>query len=479
MKTDGSREQLLAYIDIPYFKNNPGYVDMWRKLYSRSKDPQILLLMFHKQISTHYHWIYIEMSNYFLKINKPELAHHIVSYAIKNEVYDQKKLQGALSKIPPFDRQYCVGDMECILNQKNIAAVGRIWNKYDEKFIYERHLSGGAVNYEYLRMQNAYSGKHESWSCLHSQQRYIRTEELSCIFKALCVINNPNCEQTGISTSTNQNSSKSSACVEDWMCCQKTAAEEIHDNHKKIKVNSTENTMELEEATNIITNDYPTKEQQDATENMMSLTTKIHDIGPIGGPGKEIVVNDIIYVIQEIHPEYITALGLAKNSNISETISVKTCFIMGLPEKSVALLSKCKDYEFWQSENNYYLPLQFDLLCKFEEALRHCDRHSFSFYLFQILEILDTFVPHGLCPSSLDFAVDNEFKLHLFDYKMTPANDESMNSIKNQLRDLCTKYEVSFQDSLANLKQSISESLSTREYKKGIIKHKAQLLNAL
>ena len=43
-------QQLLQYIDIPYFRNNPTYIERWRKYYDKYKDPQILLLMHHKQI---------------------------------------------------------------------------------------------------------------------------------------------------------------------------------------------------------------------------------------------------------------------------------------------------------------------------------------------------------------------------------------------------------------------------------------------
>ena len=153
-----NEEQLLTYIDIPYFKNNPTYIDLWRRYYEIHHDPQILLLMFYKSISTHYHWIYIELSKHFVKINKAEIAYFILSEAIKNNVYDVQRLENALSRLPPFKRKYSRGDMMCILNQRNINAFGRVWNKYEEVYFYERCLDTNYINFEMMKISE-YEGR--------------------------------------------------------------------------------------------------------------------------------------------------------------------------------------------------------------------------------------------------------------------------------------------------------------------------------
>ena len=133
-------QQLIQYIDIPYFKNNPTYIKRWREYYEKNKDPQILLLMYHKNISTFYHWIYIEMSNHFIKLNKAEISSFILNEALKNRVYDEKKIKEALSQLPAFSKKYNKGDMICLLNQRNIQALGKLWNSYTEVYSYKKIL---------------------------------------------------------------------------------------------------------------------------------------------------------------------------------------------------------------------------------------------------------------------------------------------------------------------------------------------------
>lgn len=155
-----SEKQLLEYIDIPYFQNNPSYIEKWRNYYQKNPDMHILLLMYHKKISTLYHWIYIEFSKHFVKMGKYEIAHYILSEAIHNKVYQKERLQEALASIPDFQKQYLKGDLACILNQKNIKALGKIWNKYEEAFYSNLFLKNPSVNFrmmmdlEYFKLLN-------------------------------------------------------------------------------------------------------------------------------------------------------------------------------------------------------------------------------------------------------------------------------------------------------------------------------------
>lgn len=156
-RTDNKLEQeetLLKYIDIPYFRNNPAYIDRWREYYQRYKDPQILLLMYHKQIGTYFHWIYLELSEHFLRVQQPEIAHFILSEALRIKVYDGTRIKNALAQIPKFDRKYSKGDLLALLNQRNITALGRVWNSFEEEFVYELHLPQGFPNFELMKLHH-------------------------------------------------------------------------------------------------------------------------------------------------------------------------------------------------------------------------------------------------------------------------------------------------------------------------------------
>ncbi|ELA42441.1 uncharacterized protein VICG_00540 [Vittaforma corneae ATCC 50505] len=158
MKTKSTKEKqeeiLLAYIDIPYFRNNPTYIERWRTYYQRYKDPQILLLMYHKQISTFYHWIYLELSQHFLKKSQPQIAHFILHEALKNNVYDATRIKEAIEKIPPFEKKYSKGDMLGLLNTRNIQALGKTWNCSNETFFYLTNPPKSLVNYEIQKIKN-------------------------------------------------------------------------------------------------------------------------------------------------------------------------------------------------------------------------------------------------------------------------------------------------------------------------------------
>lgn len=146
-------EKLLSCIDIPYFRNNPAYIDLWRSYYSQFRDPQILFLMYYKQISIYFHWIHIELSQYFLRKKQPQIAHFILEEALRNKVYDQERIKEALSQIPRFERKYNRGDMLSVLNIKNIKCLGRIWNSYIEEIFSQKNLPVEFSTFEEMKIE--------------------------------------------------------------------------------------------------------------------------------------------------------------------------------------------------------------------------------------------------------------------------------------------------------------------------------------
>ncbi|ORD98474.1 hypothetical protein A0H76_2424 [Hepatospora eriocheir] len=121
-------EILLEKIDIPYFKNNPAYLLRWKKYYETFNDPNILLLMYYKEIGKYYHWIYIELSEFFLSNKNYELANFVISLAINLNVYDSKVLKQQLIKIPEFTSKYSDRQLLESLNVRNFECMGLLWN---------------------------------------------------------------------------------------------------------------------------------------------------------------------------------------------------------------------------------------------------------------------------------------------------------------------------------------------------------------
>ena len=128
-------QQLLDYIEIPYFKNNPTYIDWWRKYYEHTKDQNILLLLFNLRISTCYHWIYIEFSKIFLEMKRPDIAFFILKIALETDVYDQKVLKEALLTIPKFQPTCSDKEIYKIFKKQKIKCMGRVFNIKENKIV--------------------------------------------------------------------------------------------------------------------------------------------------------------------------------------------------------------------------------------------------------------------------------------------------------------------------------------------------------
>ncbi|KAL6122715.1 hypothetical protein NUSPORA_00244 [Nucleospora cyclopteri] len=121
-------EYLLKYMNIPYFKNNPTYIEHWRKFYEHTKDPNVLLLLFNKRISTCYHWIYVEFSKIFIEMGKPEVANFIIKLGIQSDVFDQAELKKQLLRIPEFKTTQSDKQIYQLFKKKKITCMGRIFD---------------------------------------------------------------------------------------------------------------------------------------------------------------------------------------------------------------------------------------------------------------------------------------------------------------------------------------------------------------
>ena len=134
--------QLIEYMDIPYFKNNPEYIEMWRTYYDRYKSINVLLLMYNAEISTYYHWIYIELSRKFVELNETKFARCLLEHALKRDVYDRKVIVDELRLMTkektedqkiPFETK----EMELLryLKRDVIRTMGRIFNLKEKSII--------------------------------------------------------------------------------------------------------------------------------------------------------------------------------------------------------------------------------------------------------------------------------------------------------------------------------------------------------
>lgn len=133
--------KLYKYINEPYFKNNPTYIDMWRTVYEKEKDPNILLLLFNADISTFYHWIYVEFSRKFLEIKRYDLAKYVLEYALENKVYDKKILLKELKELPVYQGKYS-SDLHKYFQRNTVKCLGKVFD-IKEKYVTMTNIHSG------------------------------------------------------------------------------------------------------------------------------------------------------------------------------------------------------------------------------------------------------------------------------------------------------------------------------------------------
>lgn len=110
--------------------------------------------MYYKQISIHFHWIHIEIAQYFMKKGQPQIAHFILEEALHNKVFDALKIKEAMRQIPTFEKKYSKGDMLAVLNLKNIKSLAHVWNPHQEEIFYLKNLPSEYVIFEHMKIVN-------------------------------------------------------------------------------------------------------------------------------------------------------------------------------------------------------------------------------------------------------------------------------------------------------------------------------------
>ncbi|KAK6091006.1 hypothetical protein P3W45_000251 [Vairimorpha bombi] len=146
--------ELLKLIDIKYFRNNPEYIKLWQEyFYNTNKDIKILFLMKYKKISTDYHWIYIELSEFFKKKNKPEISVFLLQDALRNGVYNPDMLNAELDKYQGI-KAIDYNEACRFLNPVGFYVCGRIWNEIKVETFYSQDIYKEGISFEEYRLIN-------------------------------------------------------------------------------------------------------------------------------------------------------------------------------------------------------------------------------------------------------------------------------------------------------------------------------------
>jgi len=90
---------ILLYLDVPYFLNNPWYVSLWKRLYSRERDAAVLFLMRMKGVGALHSWIYLRLFEHFTEKGCRVCAQSVLDEGLKARAHPVEELEEKTEEI--------------------------------------------------------------------------------------------------------------------------------------------------------------------------------------------------------------------------------------------------------------------------------------------------------------------------------------------------------------------------------------------
>lgn len=544
-KTKNTKEKqeelLLAYIDIPYFRNNPTYIERWRTYYRRYREPQILLLMYHKQISTFYHWIYLELAQHFLRKSQPQIAHFVLNEALKNNVYDAARIKEAMEKIPPFEKRYSKGDMLGLLNVKNIQALGKTWNCFNETFFYQTSPPKDSVNYEIQKIKN-YEKRHAQGGIemkgiitnfktgiehpQFTQQETIDKADVTAKYEESCKsIEEMDKTKTqlmsvgGIASCGQNDSTISNVGIEQMATLHsqecvihpgpyqgavekepkatsqqmKILADDKHLSIAKTQPTEKEHTAELAEEAErdyaIGSSSYISVQENDK-EYMQSCKKHREDSSGIFETvffkvpddfelNSEVCFDRYIYLVQKNELDGVVLLRIAKNADITQTMIGKTFFLRKCSYLSCKVFKNVFGFDACKSSSEYFILYEYGWMCDLKDIILTAGAYVKYFYLKKVLEkILLLMEKEYLLVNVMGFFVDQDFDLGFNCVELCELND---NSIEMTIKLLKESFLTPCDELTIDLHMisKLNDYLNAPAARKEILKHKTEVLQSI
>lgn len=461
-KLSDEEELLLFYIDIPYFKNNPSYIERWRRYYIKNRDHQILFLMYYKQISIYFHWIYIELSRHFMKSEKYEIAYFILNEALRLNVYNKDRILEEINKIPEFTKKYTKGDLMSILNQRNIKAIGKTWNSYMEKF-YKSDLPEEFSNFETMALLNY---EKEYGTLLNKDLNSNIQQEIHEEPHLPDIYSTPLTKQDNIYNIKND----IRGIYEDLMISNELDYKNISTD----KIIQEENVLPVVSLTNGIEKD----EEAVCVKESIGLSDleSVIEINGILDIGTEISIDKYIYFVRSQEEDSFSLLRIAKNSDITQTMTGKYFLLKKVSEKSLNICQKILKHVSYKYNNEYYTLFENDSILYFK-SLNDLSYNLALSYLKQIIITALNLIEHDLIVDDpLDFYIDQDFNLVLNCFEFTIATEENVSKFLTVLQ---TRFNLSDIEISYEFINQINKKLESQQAKREILKHRTNILENL
>lgn len=373
-------------------------------------------------------------------------------------MYDENKLKQALSRLPEFTPRYSRGDMLAVLNQRNIQALGKTWNKFDEVFYYEQSLEKEFVNFAMKRvvLLEPAHGK-ELPRKITIPDRHYRIMELpgNPLFTEKVEYSNSLCNETINSENT---------------------LNEMHDDTKRFQENKEDVLNDLEGESRHSEGEAAVLENLSGDLNLKMSLTKV-EINL--SEDSEFTVNGFIYLVREINSGWFTAMQIAEEAESLKTIVSKTVCFRHINEESAILLQRVRKYEFCNINESIYVMFPFDYISMLGDALACSGGPVHSFYLRQVLLLLREFSECGIAFAKLDFFIDAEFCIQPFGFYLSDKTEDSSRTTREELLLLFANSHYDFSLDAEELFQMVSASLEETEAALAILRHKAALLDRI
>ncbi|KAM0681256.1 hypothetical protein GINT2_000454 [Glugoides intestinalis] len=480
-RKEKQEEFLLSYIDIPYFRNNPTYIERWRAYYQQCKDPQVLMLMLYKKISTYYHWIYLELSNHFMNKQQFQIAHFVLQEALQANVYDKNKIKEALEKIPSFEKKYSKGDMLALLNMKNINALGKVWNQYNEELFYLRVLSDETINFELLKL----TGYEE----LYCERINMSSNAKKEVFDGL----------NGFEGSIEQLAEKVSPAIESYdenssVVSYTVDVSSAHllpeipvldaDNFslkKEIIYSDIEQATDkaVEPLSNFIEGSIQSVKKQKLKNFDCFNTIFEPNAFAIDGTlahSSELCINNYIYLVQSENEDNFELLRIARNADFTQTMVGKCFFLRKASLESSVIFKQVFNHEICKTGTSYFTLYEQSRMCDLADVISSSNIYIKMFYLEQVITKLILLKDSGYSlVNPIGFFIDQDFKLGFSCVELCDFDElDLINTLKGYFSEIPIEIGIDT-ETLSTLNSRLEERTSKRE----ILKHKTAILQKI
>lgn len=358
---------ILRYLDIPYFWNNPWYVDLWKRYYLLKKEIEIVFLMHTKEIGSLHAWLYLQLHAHFKRKGCNTCAQLVIEEGLKRRAHPINELE---EKLIPEEKMH----LHALEKPRHIRVFGREWLRSSRRAIPASVLVVGGEELSLLEYKILQYMRDKIVKIEEETEKGLN--EVSILFGSLSekksVINTSTSTNLNMnlntSTSTNinktvednRNDLGNNDSVGGSIKRVETENADSATNTKKIKkIKTEEDNANVGDSIVIgavdLTEEYKINSEQEKSI-CIGKDGQIDDVFGCPSVGDKVVMNGILYIVKKmLGPRTILSTKIASLASGNITLNARDCVL-----RAVAPNEEKREIEFAKilKDNHLCVPIE-------------------------------------------------------------------------------------------------------------------------